>query len=124
MPDPLASTTPAALSAADAVEALGGGLRAVQGHHWPGEARVEFEGGDSDVALEAETIQAEVDRLIEDQVSFEIVGDPYASRALKIGSFKPVGCGGTHVKSSSELSGLTVGKTKRKKGRLRVSYTI
>jgi len=109
---------------ADAVESLGLGLRAVQGHHWPGEARVEFEGGNPDSGPDVETIQSALDELIERVVDFQIVGDPYTSRALKIGAFKPVGCGGTHVKSSADLTGLTVGKVKHRKGRLRVSYTM
>jgi len=109
---------------ADAVEALELGLKAVQGHHWPGEARVEFEGGGEDTVLNVDTVQAALDCLVADDVIFEIIGDPHKSRALKIGAYDAVPCGGTHVTSSGQLAGITVGKIKRRKGRLRISYTL
>lgn len=109
---------------ADAIEDVIPGLKAVQGHHWPGEARVEFEGMLPSDVPDQGFIQRAVDKLIDSSALFQIVGDPYSARALKIGNHDAVGCGGTHVQSSSELNGLIIGKIKFKKGRLRVSYNL
>lgn len=45
-------------------------------------------------------------------------------RAVQIGDFPPVPCGGTHVKSLSELGPVTVAKIKGKKGNTKISYSF
>lgn len=98
------------------------GVVAVQGHHWPGEARVEAEG-----ALSAELLpelQARVDALVAAHLPIRVVGDPWSSRAIQIGDHAPLPCGGTHVSHTSHLAGLKVDKCKIKDGRTRVSYSI
>lgn len=45
-------------------------------------------------------------------------------RMIAIDGFTPVPCGGTHVASTSELTGLQVTRIKRKKDRIKVSYSI
>lgn len=45
-------------------------------------------------------------------------------RMIAIDGFTPVPCGGTHVVSTSELNGLYVTRIKRKKDRIKVSYSI
>jgi alanyl-tRNA synthetase len=109
---------------ASAVESFGEGHRAVQGHHWPGEARVEFEGSEFLPTFNSRTLQDTIDRLVKEDLDFQITGDPYSSRALQIGNKIAVPCGGTHVKKSSELIGLLIVKMKVQKNLLRVSYTI
>ena len=108
----------------DAMASIRPTIVAVQGHHWPREARVEFEGTGLDEEGLAGLLQTRVDQLISDEIPMEIVGDPFSSRALKIGDYEPVGCGGTHVDNTRSLAGLTIGKTKLKKGRLRISYGL
>ncbi len=44
------------------------------------------------------------------------------TRIVTIGSYVPLPCGGTHVKSTAELAGLKVTRIKRKKEFLKVSY--
>lgn len=46
------------------------------------------------------------------------------SRRIKIGDYPSVGCGGTHVGNTRELSGLKILKIKKKKGKIRVSYEV
>lgn len=88
---------------ADAVQAIRPALRAVAGHHWKGEARVEFEGAvDVDPGFETD-LTAKLGELIAARLPVEVVGDPFSSRALKIGDFAPVGCGGKHVKAPPSL---------------------
>jgi len=81
-----------------------------------GEARVEFE-GDIDDALDGDLTEK-----IATQILVRIVGDSFASRALAIGEFTSVGCGGVHVSNTAELAGLAVTGFRSKKGRLRISY--
>ena len=45
-------------------------------------------------------------------------------RIVKIGNFRPLPCGGTHVNSTSELAGMSVTKIKRQKDNLKISYNI
>lgn len=109
---------------ADAVQAIRPGLHAVAGHHWKGEARVEFEGAVAvDEAL-AGDLAAKIAELVAAALPVRVVGDPHASRALAIGDFAPVGCGGLHVSSTAELVGLSVTGIRSRKGRLRVSYEV
>jgi len=109
---------------ADAVQAIRPRIRAVSGHHWKGEARVEFEGDiEIDDALEGD-LNAKIEELVAAAIPVRVVGDPYNSRALAIGDFESVGCGGVHVSNTAELTGLTVTGFRSKKGRLRVRYEI
>ncbi len=45
-------------------------------------------------------------------------------RAVQIGHFPPVPCGGTHVKHLSELGPVSVSKIKGKKGNTKISYSF
>jgi Ser-tRNA(Ala) deacylase AlaX len=100
--------------------------RAVAGHHWVGEARVEFEVIDGTTPAEPtiDELQERLDELTASDLEFKIEGDPDKGRAIKIGDFAAVGCGGTHVHSTNELAGIRVTGIKNKKGRLRVSYEV
>jgi alanyl-tRNA synthetase len=109
---------------ADAVQAIRPRIRAVSGHHWKGEARVEFEGDiEIDDTLEAD-LSAKIAELVAAEIPVRVVGDPFVSRALAIGDFASVGCGGVHVSNTVELAGLVVTGFRSKKGRLRVSYEV
>jgi alanyl-tRNA synthetase len=109
---------------ADCVLALDPRLTPVRGHHWPGEARVEFLGDAVGLGVLSAQLPNALARMISDQVPFTIVGDPYRSRALRIGENEPVGCGGTHVRSAGMLAGLQIRKIQQKEGLLRISYTF
>lgn len=109
---------------ADVVEGLFDTAKAVQGHHWPGESRVEFTGLGPDEAVDPALLQDVVNRAVASGMAFDIVKTNDGIRALKIGSGNPVGCGGTHVSTASELQGLIVTKVKRRKGRTKVSYSF
>jgi alanyl-tRNA synthetase len=62
------------------VEAAGVGAEATDGHHWPGEARVQFAETAGAVQLNAATIQAAVDDAIAADLPFRIEGDPQTDR--------------------------------------------
>jgi alanyl-tRNA synthetase len=98
-------------------------LKAIGGHHWPGESRVEFEGKSSlssDEIISALTTA--VDRAVADNLPVKVIGDPFASRQIQIGSFPAVPCGGTHLDNLSELSDLVLTKVKSKGDKIRISY--
>lgn len=109
---------------ADIVTAIDPGLLATRGHHWPGEGRVEFTGDAKGLGALVEVLSQRIDEAIEADIPFQVVGDPHRSRALQIGTGKPVGCGGTHVSSAAALVGLTVRKVQQKEGFLRIGYSF
>lgn len=109
---------------AEAAQALKPGLRAVAGHHWKGEARVEFEGAvEVDPAFATDLAQKLCD-LAADALPVTVMGEPFTCRAVQIGDFEPVGCGGTHVKTTAELTGIRLTGIRTRKGRLRISYDL
>jgi alanyl-tRNA synthetase len=98
-------------------------LKAIGGHHWPGESRVEFEGKSSLSSDEIiSTLTSAVEQAIADNLSVKVVGDPFASRQIQIGTFSPVPCGGTHLDNLSELIDLVLTKVKSKGDKIRISY--
>ncbi|MEG9884192.1 MAG: hypothetical protein V6Z86_06180 [Hyphomicrobiales bacterium] len=46
------------------------------------------------------------------------------TRTVRIGDYKALPCGGTHMRSTSELTGLQITRVKRKKDRLKISYSL
>lgn len=106
-----------------AVEAMQPRLKAVSGHQWPGEARVEFEGdfaGCADLSMEA--VNARLARDLADGLHVAVLGDPYARRSIAIGSYPPIPCGGTHVSGLADITCVRVLAMKVKGRRLRLSY--
>ena len=125
------------------VEAERGSMRAVKGFHFEEGPYVEFEGEpDSDADAFLAALQNKIDLLIakaahvsEEQVSFDelkqrcwnvppnIPADK-PLRTITIHSLDPVPCGGTHVKSLSEIGAVNVVKLKKKKGLTKISYKV
>jgi len=107
------------------VEAAFPGLRTLAGHHWPGEARIEVEGNSlpsTDQIVPA--LERALAVAVSSDAAVDIIGNPYESRAIQIGDYPPVSCGGTHVRRLGELAGIRLDKVKLKSGRLRVSYSL
>jgi len=116
-------------------------LRATKGYHFSDGPHVEFEGryGEDPPAFIA-ALQEEVDAFMaeEHEVVTEMVSyDELASRCpnipsylpkdkplriVTIGGLEPLPCGGTHVRSTSELGSLKVTRVKARKGNTKVSY--
>lgn len=98
-------------------------FKAVQGHHWPDECRVEFEVA-SDAAPPPDL--AHVNELLAAAIAADLplISQlaPDHGRTVQIGEWAPVPCGGTHVKSMGELAAGTVKSVKIKGARARVSY--
>jgi alanyl-tRNA synthetase len=114
-------------------------LKATKGHAFPGEAYVEFLGCEE---INIDTIQEHLNTAIEKgcltQV-FEVSADDFESqfyklpytipgnkkfRAVRIGSYSPIPCGGTHLKNIHEIGNMVVRKITRKNGGTRISYEV
>lgn len=108
------------------VELLVPQAEAIAGHHWPGQSRVDF-------ALAADTLDADVIRLLlEAELRRAIARGPAVysvqnapgQRAVVIEGYRPMGCGGTHVASVSDIGDIQVCSAKVKKGVLRIGYDV
>lgn len=102
-------------------EALG--WHAVKGHHWPGEARVVFEGMPGAHAFDAPAIEAAANAHVNADLPrrTDVQG---ATRTIGFGDLPPHGCGGTHVASSAAIGLIRILKVKEKKGQLSVHYDL
>lgn len=107
------------------VENLDPSLRAVGGHHWPGEARVEFCGTPiSNVDEMSVEVTRRIQQDVQDALLVMIRVEPQSARTVQIGDYPPMGCGGTHIKSTSDLESLRTTRLRIKSGKLRISYQI
>jgi Ser-tRNA(Ala) deacylase AlaX len=104
------------------VETLHPELAAVAGHHWPGEARVEFAGNLAKEGIDPECLNRHLAALIDQNLAVAITGNPLSNRAIKIGDFKDIPCGGVHTTSLSQILWIRVKGLKRKGDRLRLAY--
>jgi alanyl-tRNA synthetase len=109
---------------AGVVEAEFPALKAVAGHQWPGEARVEFDAATVGLVLDHFTLilREKLAACIRANLPVVVLGDPFTSRSIQIGSCPAIPCGGTHVKSLGEIREINVTGVRRKSGKLRVSY--
>lgn len=101
------------------------GIEPQAGHHWPGEARVDFRGPALERVIEGVTTLGQA--VIEDiqaDIPINITGDPYENRSCVIGNYTPIACGGTHVSSTAELGNFRIRSAKRKGDFLRVGYEL
>ncbi|WP_116136209.1 alanyl-tRNA editing protein [Trinickia diaoshuihuensis] len=102
-------------------EALG--WRAVKGHHWPGEARVVFEGDAGTQAFDAQTIEAMANAHVDARLPRRTVLEG-ETRKIGFGALPLHGCGGTHVAVSSDVGRIRISKVKEKKGQVSVHYEL
>lgn len=98
-------------------------LRAVGGHHWPGEARVEFAGH---CLLRAEDVfnilSDDIAKAVDADLQVRVIFDDSANRTVQIGEYPAVPCGGTHVEHTGLLLQCVGIKAKAKGEKLRISY--
>jgi alanyl-tRNA synthetase len=100
------------------------GLRSVAGHHWPDEARVEFEGtvtNPEDFERALRLVLAEM-RAANLPISASFDGN--GRRSIAIDLAVPVPCGGTHVAETAAIGRIDIRKIRIKAGRVRVGYDI
>lgn len=125
------------------LETMNSKLIPIKGYHFVDGAHVEFVDemrvGSADMIDEAnEIIASDIKNNLKTNASlsnFEEVNEvrpnlaPFIprdkpTRIVAIGDYKPLPCGGTHIKELSELGDLKITKIKRKKDNIKVSYKI
>lgn len=99
------------------------GLHGVKGHHWPGEARVIFEGALAR-PVEIISLNATIAFLLGQDLPVEVSGDSDSIRTIRIGEFQPIPCGGVHVQSLSQIQRITVTQLKQKKDSISLHYGV
>lgn len=99
-------------------------LVAEQGHQWPSEARVEFRiVEDVDLATLEDELMARVEADLDRRLEIEIL-DLDGTRAVRIGEYAPIPCGGTHLAGLDEMPRIFAVKARTKKGRLKINYAL
>lgn len=99
------------------------GFTATSGHHWPGEARVEFVGEDLErIQSRLGEVEVALADCLAAKLPVDLHGEPLTDRAIRIGDFAAVPCGGTHVSSLGEIGAISIRSVKIKGGKARVSY--
>lgn len=114
-------------------------IKATKGHHYPGEAYVEFDKIiDQDVEILCKTLEAQFDQAIAQELPvackmiepeefkaiFRYQTRDEGLRIVTFGNFPPVPCGGTHISNLKELGKVFVPKIKIKKGMMKISYFV
>ncbi|MCL9685388.1 alanine--tRNA ligase-related protein [Legionella maioricensis] len=115
---------------------------AVKGHHFPGEAYVEFKAKHSIKNIDLSQVDKEIKQVIEENLRLEskfISGNelskycpnlPYSIpaeeqvRLIRIGDYPFQPCGGTHLLNLNELKIVRLIKAKIKQDRLKISYDL
>ncbi len=106
------------------VEEILPGAKAVGGHHWPGEGRVEFvfEGTLPDNF--EQTVAAAINNAIATDFSVKRTLSHDGVRHVQIADYPALRCGGTHCWHLKELGSIALRGIKQKKDRLRVGYDV
>lgn len=104
------------------------GVVGVNGHHWPGEARVEFKdasGGEglARIAADLAGLEAAVNAQAAAALPVAVTGDPFTARAIQVGGHPAVPCGGTHAPTTAGLA-VVLRSAKLKGDLLRIGYDL
>ncbi len=124
------------------VEDLNIGLEAVKGYHFDQGSYVEFKGVKPQ---NKEEITVQINEILKDNINNKLpvnvtvinekemrekygINTEYLNtdsiRAVFIGDYKPIPCGGTHIKSLDEFEQIMITKIKSKKDNIRFSYVV
>lgn len=101
------------------------GWKAISGHHFPGESRVEFSPLSSEAVLVDNLPLNEIEETINAKlragasVTAWMEGE---TRITLIENTEPILCGGTHVDNINQITDFSLKAAKFKKGTLRLSY--
>jgi Ser-tRNA(Ala) deacylase AlaX len=102
-------------------------LRVVDGHHFPGEGRIRFEGeipADTPLPFIEKKLQQSLVEAIHDKLLITSTHNQEGIRIVQIGTFSAVPCGGTHIKTLEELDEVTVRYVKVDKQKISVGYEL
>ena len=127
---------------ANIVEILYPSLKATKGHSFPKESYIELQNPESLTSFESEKISLglqwalkfgflitsfEIDPLSFEQQFYKLSYPVPANkkfRAVQIGEYPPIPCGGTHVEDTREIGEIKIGKIKYTADCVRISYEV
>lgn len=100
-------------------------LKVVDGHHFPGEGRIRFEG---ETSLETSAISERLQRSLFEEINrktpINTVFTQEGTRTVQIGLFPSVPCGGTHIQTLAELGTVNIRYIKIEKQKISVGYHV
>ncbi len=105
----------------NAGEALG--WMPIKAHHWPGEGKITFIRGERAQAMDADTLQQQIDQWIAADYPRQMRLED-GIREVGFGELPAYACGGTHVLALGELGQVTILALSEKKGTLSVRYSL
>ncbi len=126
------------------IEVINPNVKAVKGHSFPNEAYVEFVSSDlshSDI-INKDTVQEVLTKATMSSLTIKAFAMlpaefeqkfyklPYPApsnkvfRAVQIGHYDPVPCGGTHLREFAEVGDISIRKIHNKNGRVKISYDV
>lgn len=99
------------------------GWQPVKAHHWLGEGRIAFTGGNHAVIPDASALLSQVKAWQAQDLPRQVIFAE-GSRMVGFGELPAYPCGGTHVARLAELGDILISQIKMKKGQLVVSYSL
>lgn len=100
------------------------GWKAIKAHHWPGESKVFFRNPNHALPPFKNELTAHCQEQIALRLPVLARMRPDGLREVSIGQLGHYPCGGTHVKDTSELNGLTIIRIQSKNKELIIHYEI
>ena len=99
-------------------------LKAIQGHHFPNEARVEFTYTSlPDMTIFKDELLSALEAVIANNAKVESIFNDNV-RKIAFRNYPSTPCGGTHVESLSEIGAISIRNVKNKDGKIRVGYDV
>ncbi|KAI8910103.1 Threonyl/alanyl tRNA synthetase [Gorgonomyces haynaldii] len=95
-------------------------LKGVSGHHFDGQARVTF---DASGPVDKKQLVEKLEDLIKQDYDFTVQVSNGEHRSVQMADFEPVGCGGTHLKSTKDIR-LKIRNVKNTKGQWIIGYDL
>lgn len=101
-------------------------VEAIAGHHWPGEARVDFlvTGNAVDADSIRHILEPEIRRAISRGPAVYAEQSGTGQRRVVIDGYRPIPCGGTHTKTAAEIGPMEIRSVKLKQETLRIGYRV
>ena len=108
------------------VEYLFPQAEAIAGHHWPNESRVDFQLllDTLDVDSLTSILEPEIRRAISRGSGVYACESSPALRMVVIEGYRPIPCGGTHVRTVADIGVIVLRTVAAKRRRLRIGYDV
>lgn len=98
--------------------------KAIGGHHWPGEGRVEFAFDGVLPSAFERTINAAISNAIAADLLVKCIPSHEGVRYVRIAEFPALRCGGTHCWHLKGVGSVALRGIKQRKGKLRIGYDV